>query len=277
MDALQIEALAEGRAEGRQRQQADGQGIGADMLQELPRHQRAQRNPEQHQHGLGQDAAAPPAACPAIAAMPTAIMAPEISPPGRCANRNSAPPAVPITSVSSTLRVLAAAGDGKGHRCGDLAHAALWQIREPGTNAPARCSNARPSSAQAARSVRRHGPRQARRCGREVEAASSTSAWPRRPLRPSCIRSGISCAPCHAGPWRRLPSSIRARPRSRLLRLLFRGRLLVGRCRAAGAAVCANASPSAAGTRMAVAATREDSVIMGAPRVEEGRNVAPRC
>ena len=62
MDALQIKAGAECRAEGRERQQPDGQGIGADMLQQLPRHQRAQRNPEQHQHGLGQDAAAPPAA-----------------------------------------------------------------------------------------------------------------------------------------------------------------------------------------------------------------------
>ena len=50
---------------------------------------------------------------PAIAAMPTAIMAPEISPPGRCASRNSAPPAVPITSVSSTLRILARVGMAK--------------------------------------------------------------------------------------------------------------------------------------------------------------------
>ena len=40
----------------------------------------------------------------------TAIMAPVISPPGRCAHRNSAPPAVPIASVSSTLRVLVRLG-----------------------------------------------------------------------------------------------------------------------------------------------------------------------
>ena len=53
--ALQIKAAAEGRAEGRQRQQADGQRIGAHMLDQLPRHQRAQRNPEQQQHRLGQD------------------------------------------------------------------------------------------------------------------------------------------------------------------------------------------------------------------------------
>src|SRR4051812_2628114 len=47
---------------------------------------------------------------PAIAAMPTAIMAPEIKPPGRPAHRNSAPPAAPIASVSSTLRSLARLG-----------------------------------------------------------------------------------------------------------------------------------------------------------------------
>src|SRR5471032_1965882 len=47
---------------------------------------------------------------PAIAATPTAIMAPVISPPGRCSKRNSTPPAAPITSVSSTLRVLARLG-----------------------------------------------------------------------------------------------------------------------------------------------------------------------
>ena len=39
---------------------------------------------------------------PAIAAIPTAIIAPEINPPGRLANRNSRPPAVPMTSVSTT-------------------------------------------------------------------------------------------------------------------------------------------------------------------------------
>ena len=47
---------------------------------------------------------------PASAAAPTAIMAPEISPPGRFVHRNSAPPAEPIASVSSTLRVLVRLG-----------------------------------------------------------------------------------------------------------------------------------------------------------------------
>ena len=76
------------------RQQPDGQRIGAHVLDQLPRHQRAQRNPEQHQHGLGQIGGM----CsgrPARAAMPTAAIAPEISPPGRFAHRNSRPPAAP--------------------------------------------------------------------------------------------------------------------------------------------------------------------------------------
>src|SRR6185369_2200843 len=44
---------------------------------------------------------------PASAAMPTAIMAPEISPPGRLSHRNSRPPAPPMTSVSSVPKILA--------------------------------------------------------------------------------------------------------------------------------------------------------------------------
>src|ERR1700692_2732182 len=47
---------------------------------------------------------------PASAAAPTAIMEPEISPPGRLAHKNSVPPAAPVASVSSTLRVLARLG-----------------------------------------------------------------------------------------------------------------------------------------------------------------------
>src|SRR5260370_30212831 len=47
---------------------------------------------------------------PPTAATPPAIRAPEINPPGRFAHRNSAPPAVPIASVSSTLRALARLG-----------------------------------------------------------------------------------------------------------------------------------------------------------------------
>ena len=44
---------------------------------------------------------------PASAAMPTATIAPEISPPGRLTHRNSRPPAAPMTSVSSVPKILA--------------------------------------------------------------------------------------------------------------------------------------------------------------------------
>src|SRR6202049_5197123 len=47
---------------------------------------------------------------PASAAAPLAIRAPEIKPPGRFAHSDNNPPALPITSVSSTLRVLARLG-----------------------------------------------------------------------------------------------------------------------------------------------------------------------
>src|SRR6185437_16332682 len=50
---------------------------------------------------------------PAIAATPTAIMAPDISPPGRLNHRNIPPPAAPIASVSRTWRVLARLGRAK--------------------------------------------------------------------------------------------------------------------------------------------------------------------
>jgi len=43
---------------------------------------------------------------PAIAAIPVATRAPEMSPPGRFAHKNSSPPAVPMPSVSSAVRTL---------------------------------------------------------------------------------------------------------------------------------------------------------------------------
>jgi hypothetical protein len=47
---------------------------------------------------------------PAMAAMPVAIMAPVINPPGRCAHKNSSPPTVPMPSVSSAARILERVG-----------------------------------------------------------------------------------------------------------------------------------------------------------------------
>jgi hypothetical protein len=75
---------------------------------------------------------------PAIAAMPTAIVAPEINPPGRFAHRNSTPPAAPMTSVSSALRILARLGMASAIDARIWLTPALWQIPEDGTNASTR-------------------------------------------------------------------------------------------------------------------------------------------
>lgn len=53
---------------------------------------------------------------PAIAAIPTAIIDPEISPPGRPATRNNSPPAEPMTSVSTALKTLARLGHSNDRR-----------------------------------------------------------------------------------------------------------------------------------------------------------------
>ncbi|MGY2851488.1 hypothetical protein ACVMDN_008742 [Bradyrhizobium sp. USDA 4510] len=47
---------------------------------------------------------------PANAAIPTATIAPEIRPPGNSAHRNSKPPTVPMTRVSSPFRTLLRSG-----------------------------------------------------------------------------------------------------------------------------------------------------------------------
>src|SRR6202171_6843896 len=81
---------------------------------------------------------------PAIAAMPTAIMAPEISPPGRLPNKNSAPPALPIASVSSTLRVLARLGMAEAIDAGRRLTPPYGKSRQRGQMRSRDRSNARP-------------------------------------------------------------------------------------------------------------------------------------
>src|SRR5260370_37955344 len=55
------------------------------------------------------------------------------------------------------------------------------------------------------------------------------------------------------------------------------GAVLAAGAGVAGAVVCANAEPISSREARAVAATREDIVSMGAPRVEDRRNVALPC
>ena len=111
MDALQIKTAAEGGAKRRQRQQRRWSGdrrryaAASAATPASPARCRAVSRIDLRQDR--RQAERPARRC---AATPTAIMAPEIKPPGRFAHRNSAPPALPITSVSSTLRVLARVG-----------------------------------------------------------------------------------------------------------------------------------------------------------------------
>src|ERR1700738_394980 len=91
---------------------------------------------------------------PAIAAMPPAIMAPQISPPGRFAHKNTAPPAVPITSVSSTLRVLMRLGMANAVDAGIWLTAPYGKSLHGGQMRQRDCSNACPSAASC-----RHAPR----------------------------------------------------------------------------------------------------------------------
>src|SRR6266571_1868233 len=83
---------------------------------------------------------------PAIAAMPTAIMAPEINPPGRLSRRNSAPPAVPIASVSSTLRILMRLGMANAIGTGIWLTPPYGKSRRRGQMRQRNCSNARPGT-----------------------------------------------------------------------------------------------------------------------------------
>ena len=83
MDALQIKAGAEGRAEGRERQQADGQRIGADMCWISCRDTSEPSEMPSSTSTVWVRIGGTASGRPASAAMPTAIIAPEISPPGR--------------------------------------------------------------------------------------------------------------------------------------------------------------------------------------------------
>ena len=69
---------------------------------------------------------------PASAAMPTVAIAPEISPPGRLSPQKQQAAGGADDERLERAENLGAVGDGGGHRSGDQAHAALWQIRIAG-------------------------------------------------------------------------------------------------------------------------------------------------
>ncbi len=89
--------------------------------------------------------------------------------------------------------------------------------------------------------------------------------------RPSCIRSGISCAPCREVPWRRpsLEHSSEAAVRGFSAFFSAGAILAAGAAGAgvAGAVACANAEPIRSRDANTVAVAREDRVIMGGTSV----------
>ena len=232
------------------------------LLQQLPRHQRAQRNPEQHQHRLGQDRRQRqrPARDRGDADrdhragnQPARQVCPQEQRAAGGADRKRLEHAEDV----------GAAGNGRGHRCGDQAHAALWQIRA----ARDKCAHATaamrvvdlPCLAEPCSSLRLGG-RGLLACGTEFLALLAVQSLGVGFLR--AFQRG--CGP-------------------RLLRLsLAAGAAadFAAGAGVAGAVVCAKAAPINSRDAKAVAAAREEMFIMGAPRIKKGapsrRDAEPR-
>ena len=274
MDALQIKAGAEGRAEGRERQQrrwsADRRSMCCNNCRDTSEPSEMPSSTSTVWVRIGGMASGRPA----MAAMPTAIIAPEISPPGRCAHKNSSAAGGADGERFEHVEDFGAAGNGGGHRCGDQAHAALWQIRARGTNAPARCSNAR--------SRRRWSAGVMATQGATGRSSGRSSAGQLRLVGGGLLALGAEFLALLAVESLGV-GFLRAFERgggARLLGLLFRRRLgsvLVASV-LAGAVVCANAAPISSREATAVAVAREEIFVMGAPRIEnKAATVAPQC
>ena len=169
---------------------------------------------------------------------------------------------MPIDERLERVENFGAARQWRGDRCGDQAHAALWQIRHARTNAPRDCSNAGVTPALARRRHQTFGKAPARPLAQEA-LRRVTSPCRRRP---SCTRSGISCAPCREVPWRRLPSSIRARRRCAASRPSFPPAPWFRSWSPRSwpdAVVCADAAPISRREATAVAVAREEILVMG--------------
>src|ERR1035437_9038078 len=240
---------------------------------------------------------------PAIAAMPTAIMAPEINPPGRCAHKNSVPPTVPIASVSSTLRVLVRLGMANAIDAGIWLTPPYDKSLHRGQMRQRDCSNARfylPLK-RGGRFARQRSCAPAQ-TGRGSNQPASMTGTPTLPLAgrekqesTEQVHFGLSAAAflpsdmnfLRSLPWMPLVSASFEHSSDAAVRgfsaffsagaIFGAGAVFAVGAGVAGAVVCANAELIKSRDAKAVAAAREDIVIMGAPRVEEGRNVALQC
>ena len=192
--------------------------------------------------------------------MPTAIIAPEISPPGRFAHKNSRPPAAPIGKRLDALQDLGAAWNGRCHRCGDQVHAALWQIAPCGQMHHA-IAAMRASHPTGDGHISLTPQRRMKRRSLVLYFAGLSAAFP------SCIRErnflrSLPCSPLASASFEH--SSETARPRLGFLRSrpapwCRPWSLRLG----AGPALCAKARPSAESEARAVAVAREEIFIMG--------------
>src|SRR6202171_4349256 len=228
---------------------------------------------------------------PAIAAAPTAIMAPEISPPGRFAHKNSAPPAAPITSVSSTLRVLVRLGMANAIGAGIWLTAPYGKSPHRGQMRQRTCSNARSGTALHASSVLpREGGisgiryRGVLRCGlTDIRRACHRARPEARPDADAMQYSGCSdhfalaaAAFLHSDmnflrslPWTPLVSASVEHSSDAAVRgfsaFLSAGAIFAAVAGVAGAVVCANAGLIRSREAKAGGAAREEIVIMGNP------------
>ena len=172
-------------------------------------------------------------------------MAPEISPPGRLRPQKQRAAGGADRERFEHVEGFGAAGNGKRHRCGN-------RLTPPYGKSARRdkCASAT-AAMRASVAERRHWPSSA--LGVKTVLARSNRFRDDHfdlaaPSFAAFLHSdGISCAPCRAGPWHRLPSSIRARLRCAFSAFLSQAPFR--RQGPAGAVVCANAEPSGTGMR----------------------------
>ena len=230
------------------------------MLDQLPRHQRAQRDPEQQQHGLGQDRRQGE------------------RPSGDCGNADRDHRAGDQPARQVRPQKEQATGGADDER--------LDRVEDPGAAgqgrglADTRVKFTPPYGKSANRAQMRHAIAAMHSAARSAMSARRLKAEADRPrkkpiarspsrLLPSCIRAGISCVPCPSAPWRRpacehsREAAVRAGDLVVGLGVCFRrfrlGRVGLG----AGAGVCANAVPISRAAARAVTVAREESFVIG--------------
>jgi hypothetical protein len=267
VQALQVKAGAEGRAEGGERQEADGQRIGADMLDQLPRHQRAQRYPEQHQHCLGQQRRHGERSSGQRRDADRHHRAGYQPARQTCPQKQQAARGADGQRFERDEK-LGAVGKGRCDRCRDQVHAILWQIRASGTNALTRCSNARrvlivrvllpsPPGEGETREVNYFPGLSALAALALHSERNFLRSLPWRPLASASFEHSSEAAVCGFSAFFSAGALVSALGAS-----VF----------AAGAVVCAEAAPISSSEAKAVAVAKAEILVMGHLGWKQGRN-----